>query len=57
MLDQLERQWHTASVCAAISGGEVEPWTAVHDKFDEYLSGDEVPLSEEQEKLRLLGFK
>lgn len=57
MLDKLERQWHTAMVCSAVNGGEVDAWSVVHENFDRYLSDEVAPLTKEQEQMRLLGFK
>lgn len=57
MIDQIERQWHTASVCAAIQGNEIEDWFSLLERFDEYLLGETRPLSEEEERRKLLGLK
>ncbi len=62
MLDQLERQWHTDTLCAAVmasQGAEVqiETWAEVQERFDEWLSGEPAPFDKETEKLRLLGLR
>lgn len=55
MIDAVERQWHTASICAAVQGGEIEAWAEVLGRFDEYLSGEVQPVTEEEAKRRALG--
>lgn len=55
MMDAVERQWHTASICAAVRGEVVEDWSDVVGRFEEWLTGETQPLTEEQEKRRLLG--
>lgn len=55
MIDAVERQWHTASICAAVQGNQVEPWAEVLERFDEYLSGAVKPVTEEEAKRRALG--
>jgi hypothetical protein len=57
MMDAVERHWHTQSVCAAIRGDEIEDWGTVLERFDAYLADREQPLTEEQEKRRLLGLR
>lgn len=55
MINAVERQWHTASICAAIQGGKIEEWAEVLDRFDEYLSGEVRAVTEEEAKRRALG--
>lgn len=62
MVDQLERQWHTESLCAAMiraQGGEAEmdDWPDRQDRFDAYLASEPAELSEDAEARRLLGLK
>lgn len=55
MLDLLERQWHTATIAAAVTGQEMDDWGTLKEKFDAYLSGKEVAVSKEEEMRGLLG--
>jgi hypothetical protein len=55
MLDAIERQWHTATICAALTGGEVEPWDEVQKRFEEYLSGGVRPKTKDEEMRAALG--
>lgn len=55
MLDLLERQWHTASIAAAVGGGEVEAWEEVRQRFEEWLSGEVHEESKESAMRGLLG--
>jgi hypothetical protein len=57
MLDTIERQWHTATIAAAINGGETEPWSEVRQRFDDWLSDVEQPQSKEDEMMTLLGLR
>lgn len=61
-LDLLERQWHTDTLAAVIlrSQGadvEIEAWSDVQEKFDEWLVSEPAPFDKESEKLRLLGLR
>jgi hypothetical protein len=56
-LDLLERRWHTGALAAMLSGSEPEEWDTVRARFDAWLDSEVEPLTEEQEKLHLLGLR
>lgn len=53
MLDHIERHWHTQ----VLTGGEVEPWAVMKERFDGLLVSEPAPPSEEDERLELLGLR
>jgi hypothetical protein len=55
MLDAIERQWHTATICSALADGEVESWDEVQARFEEYLSGETRPKTKDEEMRAALG--
>lgn len=62
MLDLLERQWHTDTLCSAVMASqgaqvEIESWAEVQERFDELLASEPEPFDMETEKLRLLGLR
>ena len=55
MLDTTERQWHTASICAAVQGREIESWDVIQGRLEEYLSGEMRPKTKDEEMRSQLG--